>query len=496
MKMDDAKQSMKKESLTVNRSSVRIIADPSRVIARPFAPGEGNRLRAIINRIMDLSESEVFRLLSQVLEDFSSRHKNIKDIFNRHYDLVSHHINGQWPISNERRWLIGSYFTNEYSLESVAMFNPSMVLHPDQSGMQDGEVRFIMSLRACGEGHISSIEFRSGMIDTSNSVSLDPVPRYAMTGNPVDDKLYNKPRFFRKLIEIGAYNPLADGVFDLLDDRFTVDDLRGAIDQARPTDGYADTYLELCDHMMWVAHSNYQLSFSEDTDISERVIFPVSENESRGIEDARFVRFVDDDGSVIYYATYTAYNGYRTLPQFLETTDFLNFKIYTLSGQCVQNKGMAMFPRKIDGWYWTVSRLDGENIFLLRSDNLHFWDESHKLRGPVQPWEFVQIGNCGSPIETKDGWLLLTHGVGPMRQYWLGAILLDMKDPTKVIGQLDEPMLIPNETERDGYVPNVVYSCGAMVHQNDLIIPYAVADSSTSIATVSLPELLSHLKKS
>lgn len=496
MRMDEARKATKKEMLTVNRLSSRIYADPARVIARPFMAGEENRTRAIIGRVLDLPETEVFDILSQVLEDFSNRHREIKKIFIRHFDLVSHFIDGQWPISNERRWLIGAYFTNEYSLESVAMFNPSMVLHPDQSGLQDGQTRFVISLRACGEGHISSIEFRSGVIDASNGVAFDPVKRYAMTANPVDDKLYNKPRFFRKLIEIGAYNPLADGVFDILDDHFTIDGLEGAIEKARPIDSYAETYRELCDHMMWVAHSNYQLVFPEDTDLSERVIFPVSENESRGIEDARFVRFVEENGDVIYYATYTAYNGYRTLPQFLETTDFRSFKIYTLSGQYVQNKGMALFPRKIDGWYWTVSRLDGENIYLLKSDNLHFWDESHKLTGPVQPWEFIQIGNCGSPIETKEGWLLLTHGVGPMRQYWLGAMLLDLNDPTKVIGQLDEPLLVPNETERDGYVPNVVYSCGAMVHHNDLIIPYAVADTSSAIATVSMPELLSLLKKS
>lgn len=484
---------MANQQIQVRRLSTRLVADPTRVIIRPFVVGNEARVASIVNRILSLPEETVEAMTKVVIEDFSPRHRNLRETFEYHYSLVADNVNGREPISDTRKTLIGSYFTNEYSLESVALFNPSIVAHPDQSGMSNGHVRFIISLRACGEGHVSSIEFRSGVLDASNVMSFDPVPRFAAAQRPVDSKLYHKPRFYRKLLETGAYNPQADGVLCALREEFTVAELQRAIAEFEPDESYGDTYQELTRHMLWIVHSNYQLDFPPDTVISERVIFPVTENESRGIEDARFVRFVDEDESVTYYGMYTAYNGFRTLPQFVETTDFLQFKIHTLTGRCVQNKGMALFPRKIDGWYWMVSRLDGENIYMLRSDNLHFWNESFKLRGPVQPWEFIQIGNCGSPIETDAGWLLLTHGVGPMRQYWLGALLLDRNAPTRVIGYLKEPMLVPQESERDGYVPNVVYSCGAMVHHDDLIIPYAVADTSTAIAVVSLSELLSHL---
>jgi predicted GH43/DUF377 family glycosyl hydrolase len=245
--------------------------------------------------------------------------------------------------------------------------------------------------------------------------------------------------------------------------------------------------------MLWLAHSNYHLDFSPDTALSERVIFPVSESESRGIEDARFVRFTHPDGRVVYYATYSAYNGLRVLPQLIETTDFRHFKMITLNGRCVQNKGMALFPRKIGDDFVMAARLDGENIYLVRSENIHFWNESKLVYRPRHPWEFVQVGNCGSPIETDKGWVLLTHGVGPARQYRIGALLLDLEDPSQVIGELAEPLLVPNDDERDGYVPNVVYSCGAMLHQDRLVIPYAIADAHIAIATVSLPELLSAL---
>ena len=245
--------------------------------------------------------------------------------------------------------------------------------------------------------------------------------------------------------------------------------------------------------MLWLAHSSYRLEFPDDSALSERVIFPVNENESRGIEDARFVRFIHDDGRIVYYATCTAYNGFQSLPQFVETTDFQRFRVNTLNGRCAQNKGMALFPRKIADRYVMISRLDGENLYVLRSDDIHFWNEAEKIQGPTHPWEFIQIGNCGSPIETDEGWLLLTHGVGPMREYWIGALLLDRDDPSRVIGHLKDPILMPTDEERDGYVPNVVYSCGGMVHNDQLIIPYGISDTATGIALVSMADLLSHL---
>jgi predicted GH43/DUF377 family glycosyl hydrolase len=297
-----------------------------------------------------------------------------------------------------------------------------------------------------------------------------------------------------KLGEMAAHQQWTEPVLSQLENEFTMSDLTAAIEKCRPGTASRTLFKETTDNMVWLAHSNYELDFPKDSELSERVIYPVSENESRGIEDARFVRFTHPGGEVDYYATYTAYNGFRVLPQLIQTADFLHFKVNTLNGRCVQNKGMALFPRKLGGDFVMASRLDGENIYLLRSANIHFWNESKLVREPKYPWEIIQVGNCGSPIETEKGWILLTHGVGPMRQYWIGALLLDLEDPSRVIGDLAEPILTPSPTDRDGYVPNVVYSCGAMRHEDRLIVPYAVADSHIRVATVSIPELLSRFR--
>lgn len=487
---------MDHRGLRATRKPVQLIANPKRVIIRLFVPGGESRVSAILDRVMALSEAEVSSILGRVLDRYSSRHKDISGVFERHYEAVASQLNGQVPTSKQRRQLIGTYFTREYSLESVALFNPSVVLHPDQQGMSDGNVRFIISLRACGEGHISSIEFRSGVIDSTNGITFDPVPPFVAPEGPHDLHMYDKNRFFLKLNEMGGYRPLANRVLRYLGDKFTFAELQSAIDRVRRRHGGADSFQELAENMLWLARSSYRLEFPADSAISERVIFPVTENESRGIEDARFVRFTHDDGRIVYYATYTAYNGFRSLPQFIETTDFLHFKVYTLNGRCAQNKGMALFPRKIQDRFVMISRLDGENIYLLRSDDIHFWNEAEKMHGPIHPWEFIQIGNCGSPFETDVGWLLLTHGVGPMREYWMGALLLDLEDPSRVIGHLKEPILMPTKNERDGYVPNVVYSCGGMIHNDDLIIPFGISDTSTGIATISVSKLLSCLVRS
>jgi predicted GH43/DUF377 family glycosyl hydrolase len=478
--------------MNVTRLPLRLIADPRRVIARSFIPGGPSRIRAIIERVRALPDVEVSAMLGALVSDYRQRHKDIRGIFRQHYALANAFL-GELPEGSEdRRLLLGAYFTNEYSLESVALFNPSMVAHPDQNGVPRGATRFVMSLRACGEGHISSIEFRTGIVDAQHQVEIDPPTRFALTARPVDDALYDKESYLLKLREMKAFRPLTEAILAVLDARFTISDLKYAIERCKPDTGHTQ-YKELSDNMLWLAHSNYELEFSPDAAISERVIFPVSESESRGIEDARFVRFAHPDGRVTYYATYTAYNGLRVLPQLIETTDFRHFKINTLNGSCVQNKGMALFPRKVGDQFMMASRLDGENIYLLASDNIHFWNESKLVHGPKLPWEFIQVGNCGSPIETEAGWILLTHGVGPMRQYWIGALLLDLDDPSRVIGSLSEPLLVPNADERDGYVPNVVYSCGALLHGEQLIIPYAVSDSSTSVATVPLAELIARL---
>lgn len=479
--------------ITVNRSDVRLDADPSRVISRLFLPADRDRIKVVVDRVTALSEDTVRGLLARVITSFNPRHRDMPQVFRRHFDAATSHLDNGHVRSEQQRLLIGAYFTSEYSLESVALFNPSIVPHPDQSGAASGAERFIMSLRACGEGHVSSIVFRTGVIDPLGNVTMDPVAALASTEKPVRDKRYQRHPFTLKLIEVGAYNAVADAIIADLGDTFTLDDLQRMIDAHRGMHRPFELYEEASEKMLWLARSNYHLAFPENYDISEQVIYPVTENESRGIEDARFVRFETPGEEAIYYATYTAYNGVAVLPQLIETGDFHRFKIITLNGKCVQNKGMALFPRKVNGAYCMFSRLDGGNLYLMSSNNLHFWNQATQLKWNAQPWEFIQVGNCGSPIETKKGWLLLTHGVGPMRQYSIGAALLDLDDPSRVIAHLEQPLIVPDDSDRDGYVPNVVYSCGAMVHNDILILPYATSDTSTGIATIAMPELLARL---
>ena len=379
------------------------------------------------------------------------------------------------------------------SVEAAALFNPSIVPHPDQKGLDKGSLRFVMSFRGTGEGHISSIEFRSGIVDENHDIYFDPVSQYVATPEMHTDPVYQRLHFRRKLEELGARDRVMNHLLEGLGETFTFDELELQIKDLRSTKYRLKDKQHAIDTALWLARSNYEVIFRPDQPISERVLFPVSENESAGIEDARFVRFVDDDGSVTYYATYTAYNGFVILPQLLETNDFLTFRIHTLSGNAVQNKGMALFPRKIKGRYVMLSRQDGENNYIMFSDSLRFWNNAVLLREPVDPLEFVQIGNCGSPVETSEGWLALFHGVGPMRKYSIWAELLDIDDPSKIIGRLDGPILTPDEHERDGYVPNVVYSCGSMTHNGTLIVPYGIADQRCRVATLPIPELLSQL---
>jgi len=351
-----------------------------------------------------------------------------------------------------------------------------------------------MSFRATGEGHVSSIEFRSGMVDENHDIYFDPISQYVATPETHTDPVYHRLHFRRKLEELGAHDRITNKLLKGLGESFTPDELVNKIKKLRSTKFRLKDKHHVIDTVLWLARSNYEVVFGSGEKISERVIFPVSENESSGIEDARFVRFQDDDKSVIYYATYTAYNGFDILPQILETTDFLTFKMHTIAGKAAQNKGMALFPRKVNGKFAMLSRQDGVNNYIMFSDSLRFWNEAELLQEPIHPLEFVQVGNCGSPVETPAGWLALFHGVGPMRKYSIWAELLDLDDPSQVIGRLDEPILTPDEHERDGYVPNVVYTCGSMIHEDTLVIPYGIADQRCRVATVSIPELLSRLQ--
>jgi len=485
--MDQSKQ----KNVSVTRERIKILGDASRVITRLHRPSNVQHISKIIERILALSEPEVEELLRRVMADFSPRHKDIKRIFQRHFKAVEGFIPVGSEIRETQRNLIGAYFTSEYSVESAALFNPSIVLHPDQSHLPSGSLRFVMSLRATGEGHISSIVFRSGTIDLHNRIIFDPISDYVETQELHMDPLYDRALFQLKLAEIGALNEVTSQLMSQLPDTFSYNRLKQVIEEFRSQRFFSQKVQnEILEIVYWLAHSNYEINFRADHQISERVIFPVSENESGGIEDARFVRFVGDNGEMTYYATYTAFNRFNILPQLIETKDFIKFHIATLNGKAVQNKGMALFPRKINGKYAMLSRQDGENNYIMLTDNIHFWHEHKLIQEPLQPWEFFQIGNCGSPLETEKGWLVLTHGVGPMRQYSIGAILLDLENPSKMVGRLRDPLLTPHEKEREGYVPNVVYTCGAMIHRGKLVIPYAMSDLMSGIATVKVRELL------
>ncbi len=483
-----------KRKQLVKRRSTLLNAESARVITRPHIPGDKLRTRGLIVRVSKLRDDDVHNLLEAVYEDFSGRHRNFREALQRNFDRIAEHVPKRISLSSEQELLLGAYFTAEYSVEAAALFNPSVVIHPDQKGVDKGSQRFVMSFRATGEGHVSSIEFRSGIVDENDDILFDPISQYVATPEMHTDPVYHRLHFRRKLEEMGVREVITNHLLEELDETFTFDELGTQIKKLRSTKFRLKDKDNAIDTVLWLARSNYEVIFRPDEQISERVIFPVSENESAGIEDARFVRFQDDDKSVIYYATYTAYNGFTILPQILETTDFLTFKMHTLSGKDAQNKGMALFPRKINGKYVMLSRQDGVNNYIMFSDSVRFWNESELLQEPVHPLEFVQVGNCGSPVETSAGWLTLFHGVGPMRKYSIWAELLDIDDPSRVIGRLNEPILTPDEHERDGYVPNVVYSCGSMLHGDVLIVPYGIADQRCRVATVSIPELLTRLK--
>lgn len=461
------------------------------MLLRPFRPATDDIARRIFARVMALSEEEVVRLLGQVLGEFADRHEQVEPFFRRSFSRVNIYLEPGATPSPERQMLIGAYFTHEYSPESAALFNPSIVPHPDQAGVPKGALRFILSLRATGEGHISSITFRSGHVSAQHRITLVPPVPFVMEPERVANAAYVKALFAHKLQEAGVQNEFCRRVLDRLHEGFTLKELHAVLLASGLTEDTSDaTATRAARGILLLAESNYEVNFTPESKVSQRVLFPSAPSQSNGIEDARFVRFQHDDGTFTYYATYTAYDGKIILPQLLETPDFVHFKFSTLNGPAVQNKGMALFPRKIAGRYAMLSRQDDENILLMFSDNIHFWQTPEVLLAPAQPWEFIKLGNCGSPIETEAGWLVLSHGVGAMRKYCLGAFLLDLNDPTRVIGRLRQPLLCPNEAEREGYVPNVVYSCGSLLHHGQLIIPYATSDSASTFATVALDDLL------
>ena len=425
----------------LNRQALHLRPDPARVIVRPFKPAteprdlnptDKTRANHIVDRVLALDPDAIASQLADVLDNFQGRHRNLLETFEARADVMEQALTTHGSFSNAQRQLIGAYFLNEYSFEASALFNPSIVPHPDQSNAPTGGLRFVLSLRAIGEGHVSSLTFRAGTITADGGLTVDPTARLA-----------SSPRIGRRVS-----GPDGDDV---------------------------------------------ELTFNPEEELSERVIFPVTESQSNGIEDARFVQF-SDGGRKTYYATYTAYSGRAIRSELIETSDFMTFRLSPLRGAAARNKGMALFPRKIGGKFAMIARQDNENLYLIYSDDLHTWDGGQAILKPEFPWEFVQIGNCGSPIELDEGWLLLTHGVGPVRKYSIGAALLDKSDPSKVLARSREPLLRPEPSEREGYVPNVVYTCGAMRHNGQIILPYAVSDTFSNFATIKIPALMQAMK--
>jgi predicted GH43/DUF377 family glycosyl hydrolase len=483
---------MAPNSLRVTRTPPVLKPDQTRVLLRPFHPGDSERISKILARIMSLPEDQAGALLAEISAEFSQRHQDVRGLFLERYGQVCELLLAHGDISEQRRQLIGSYFLAEYSLESAALFNPSIVPHPDQSGLEAGALRFILSLRATGEGHISCITFRPGVIHHDLRIEVPTPTGFLTEPRQIPNSLYEKPLFERKLAELGRITEFAWRVLNKLGASFTLEELRASLksEQFRQPDGMSQEDHNAAQGIWMLARSNYEVQFRPELQLSERVLFPATPSQRNGIEDARFVCFQNGDGTRIYYATFTAFDGRVVMPELVETPDFLRFRFITLNGPAAQNKGMALFPRKIHGLYAMLSRQDNENIYLMYSHNVHFWNERQVILKPAFPWELVQLGNCGSPIETEAGWLVLSHGVGPMRKYSIGAFLLDRADPSRVIGRLREPLLTPDHSEREGYVPNVVYTCGALLHRDTLILPYGLADHATGFATVPLNHLL------
>ncbi len=479
------------------RKDLKFLPDSSRVVARYFMNGDLGT-KDMLKLVFAMTEDEVHKELHQTLREFAYRHRNISSLFRKHYNnalsIIQQMEIKPEDISDSRKLLIGSYLTMEYSLESTAFFNPSIVRDLDQTFLEEGETRVIISFRATGEGHISSIVFRRAILDKNNDLQLMSIGKSMDLAEISQKKSYHKGRFIKKMKEMDIPEKYSKVIVEDLPNHFEYYALKNSVNRIlKDPDISIDKRLAL-DEITWLVDSYYDIKFQLDSDISERVIYPISESESNGIEDARFVRFDYDDGSVKFYATYTAYNGHTTLPKLLSTEDFFTFRIMPLHGKGAMGKNLALFPKMINGKYAMLSRLDGINNYIMFSDRNTLWTDPILLQTPKYSWEFSKIGNCGSPLWTEKGWLIITHGVGPMRRYCIGASLFDLEDPTKEIGRLKEPLLVPLENEREGYVPNVVYSCGSLIHNNNLILPYAVSDYSTTYAVVEMSALFEGLK--
>ena len=484
---------MTEEFIHVRGLPIRLMPDPRRTITRFFWPGD-ERANKIINRVKRLSPDKVSVLLNEILNQFSPNKPDLEEILIENYEMAAEHVRLVDENDRDVRMLIGAYFSMEYSFESAALFNPSMVPAHDQSTVPDGSLAFIMSLRAVGEGHISSIIFRRGSIDEKGNIKIHPATLQTRPFKREKDRKFKKAAAQEELNNLDIKNEFTEAILSELPDTFSFATLEETIERLAPKYEGQEAFHRTSGLLRMVAETEYEIHVNWPFDLETMVLFPISTRESHGMEDMRLVRFEEDDGTVRYYGTYTAYNGRDIVPQVLEVSPEEHAMVRIMWGKFAKNKGMAFFPKRIDGQYALIGRIDNENLFLLKSDSIHSWDNAKRIIEPKYDWEFVQMGNCGSPLLTEEGWLLLTHGVGPMRKYCIGAVLLDLNDPSKVVARLKQPLMSPIGEERSGYVPNVVYSCGGLIHRDMLVIPYGISDMASGFAIVNLEELMSNLK--
>jgi len=477
--------------MTIKRSHIQIKANPNRVIINFLDLGVNtnntSRLNRLIDTVLAIPENELQALYNDIKNNFEFRHRNFEQYLKLNFKKVQPFIPSCTVISEIRSLVMGAYFSKEYSIQSAALFNPSMVAHPNQNDLKKDEKRFVLSLRSVGEGHISSIEFRSGIVDGEGTITLDEETRFSSCSEKDLHKKYYKKNILKNTRVLKDFDP---SILNVFEDTFTYFDYQEKVKTNAFSSFDAITQAQL----FHIIDTNYDVVTDGNAPICERVIFPNALGESMGMEDVRFVAFNENENDKTQYiGTYTAYNGHKISPQLIITDDFVHFEARSMYGAAVSDKGMALFPEKIDGKYVMVGRQGGENITMMYSDDLFIWNDYEVIMTPEDTWGYVQLGNCGSPIKTDDGWLVITHAVGPLRKYVLGAILLDLKNPSKIIKKLNRPLLSPNEEEREGYVPNVVYSCGSMAHLGNLILPYAMSDSASTFATVNIEDLLNDM---
>lgn len=484
----------------MHRLDAELRPDPTRVIARLFLPGEEHhatrsRTSEVVDRVMKLEETEAEQLAAQLIVDFAGRHRNYEDLLRRHASIVGARLGEAPELSTARALVLGATFTAEYATEAAALCNPSAVLHPDQTGLASGTARIVISLRGIGEGHVSSVGFCTAIVGPGASFRFEPRPLPVSAGE-TEPASWRRAHLRAVLADHGTVDELGGAVLRSLPTRFDSMDLERALAGVHHDLLVRPGAMATVQLLRGVVASAYQVEFDDEVELAQRVLMPSTAEESNGIEDARFTRFVDDDGSVEYRATYTAYDGHRIAPRLLTSPDLRSFRAHRLAGPAARNKGMALFPRRVGGRYLALCRADGESTSLASSPDGFVWSQPVLLQQPAAPWELLQIGNCGPPIETERGWLVLTHGVGPMRTYSIGAILLDLNDPDLVIGRLEQPLLVPDDENRDGYVPNVVYSCGAFLHDGRVWLPYGIDDARIGVAWASVEALLSAMTAS